>query len=129
MGDIIVGGALDARGCITVLEKLQYLRKPEQDALQNLLLNEPRGQASMNTNLDPRATAGFLIVESDERATISGSISICTVTILLETGMIPMREPITTFSLDTAAGLVGITAKCQGGKCRTVLFNNVPSFV
>lgn len=134
VGDVIVGGVLDARGCKTMFEKLQYFQQPEQDALRNLLLNEPRGRSSMNTNLilppcDARATAGFLIMESDEYAAMSGSNTICTVTVMLETGMIPMQEPITTFSLDTAAGLVGITAECEGGKCRTVQFRNVPSFV
>jgi proline racemase len=117
-----------------MFEKLQYFQQPEQDTLRNLLLNEPRGRSSMSTNLilppcDPRATAGFLIMESDEYAPMSGSNTICTVTVLLETGMIPMQEPITAFSLDTAAGLVDITAECQGGKCRTVQFRNVPSFV
>ncbi|KAK3711469.1 hypothetical protein LTR37_009648 [Vermiconidia calcicola] len=134
VGDVIVGGVLDAPACKTMFEKLQYFRQPEQDRLRNLLLNEPRGRSSMNTNLilppcDPRATAGFLIMESDEWAPMSGSNTICTVTVLLETGMIPMQEPVTAFSLDTAAGLVGITAECQGGKCRTVQFRNVPSFV
>ncbi|KAJ0299537.1 hypothetical protein COL516b_009041 [Colletotrichum fioriniae] len=56
---------------------------------------------------------------------MSGSNTICTAT----TGMIPMQEPITKFSLDTAAGLVGVTAECQGGKCKSVAFENVPAFV
>ncbi|KAK1492918.1 hypothetical protein CCUS01_13914 [Colletotrichum cuscutae] len=40
-----------------------------------------------------------------------------------------MQEPITKFALDTAAGLVGVTAECQGGKCKSVAFENVPAFV
>ena len=43
--------------------------------------------------------------------------------------MIPMQEPVTQFNLDTAAGLVGVTAECEGGKCKSVAFDNVPSFV
>lgn len=134
VGDVIIGGVLDAPGCKTMFEKLQYFQQPAQDSLRRLLLNEPRGRSSMNTNLilppcDPSAAAGFLIMESDEYAPMSGSNTICTVTVLLETGMIPMREPITAFSLDTAAGLVGITAECDGGKCHSVQFRNVLSFV
>lgn len=135
VGEVIVGGVLDApASCKTMYEKLQYFNQPEQDSLRKLLLNEPRGRSSMNTNLvlppcDPRATAGFLIMESDEWAPMSGSNTMCTATVLLETGMIPIQEPITKFSLDTAAGLVGITAECEGGKCRTVELENVPSFV
>lgn len=135
MGDVIIGGVLDApSSCKTMHEKLLYYLDPERDALRNLLLNEPRGRSSMNTNLilspcDSRATAGFLIMESEEYAPMSGSNTICTATVLLETGMIPMKEPTTEFALDTAAGLVGIVAECDRGKCRTVEFDNVPAFV
>lgn len=134
VGDVIVGGVLDAPNCKTMYDKLRYFQQPEQDKLRNLLLNEPRGRASMCTNLvlppcDARAAAGFLIMESDEYAPMSGSNTICTVTVLLETGMIPMREPVTEFALDTAAGLVGVTAECKAGKCVAVQFRNVPSFV
>lgn len=130
---MIIGGVLDPPGCKTMYEKLEYFFYKKDD-LRNLLLNEPRGRASMNTNLilspcDPDAVAGFLIMESTEYAPMSGSNTICTATVLLETGMIPMKEPITTFNLDTAAGLVGITAECSKGKCKSVAFDNVPAFV
>ncbi|EXJ91667.1 proline racemase [Capronia epimyces CBS 606.96] len=133
VGDVIVGGVLDAPGCSSMYEKMQYFWT-KKDSLRKLLLNEPRGRSSMNTNLvlppcDPRADAGFLIMESDEYAPMSGSNTICTATVLLETGMIPMQEPVTQFNLDTAAGLVGITAECEAGKCKSVAFDNVPSFV
>lgn len=88
----------------------------------------------MNTNLvlppcDPTADAGFLTMESEEYAPMSGSNTICTTTVLLETGMVPMEEPITKLKLDTAAGIVGVTARCEGGKCKSVEFDNIPSFV
>lgn len=67
-------------------------------------------------------------MESMEYAHMSGSNTICTVTALLETGMIPMIEPQSTVTLDTAAGLVTAVADCQDGKCTTVAFDNVPSF-
>lgn len=132
VGDVITGGVLDVPGK-TMQEKLVHM-STKKDHLRQLLLNEPRGRASMNTNLilppcDPRADAGFLIMESEEYAPMSGSNIICTTTVLLETGMIPMKEPITEIALDTAAGLVTVTAECEAGKCKTVEFNNVPSFV
>jgi proline racemase len=68
-------------------------------------------------------------MESDEYAPMSGSNTICTATVLLETGMITMQEPVTKFNLDTAAGLVSITAECEAGKCKSVAFDNVPCFV
>ncbi|KAJ9653062.1 hypothetical protein H2198_007724 [Neophaeococcomyces mojaviensis] len=134
VGDVITGGVLDAPStCKTMYDKLVYFLT-KRDDIRQLVLNEPRGRSSMNTNLllppcDPRADAGFLIMESEEYAPMSGSNTICTATVLLETGMIPMVEPVTKFNLDTAAGLVGISADCSDGKCNAVAFDNVPSFV
>ncbi|KAJ9311182.1 hypothetical protein DTO271D3_8552 [Paecilomyces variotii] len=68
-------------------------------------------------------------MESEEYPPMSGGNTICTATVLLETGMVPMKEPITEMLLDTAAGPVGITAECENGKCRAVTFDNVPAFV
>jgi proline racemase len=114
-------------------EKMMYFWT-QKDSIRKMLLQEPRGRSSMCTNLvvapcDPRADAGFLIMEADEFAPMSGSNTICTATVLLETGMIPMQEPITQFTFDTAAGLVQITAECEAGKCKSVSLDNVPSFV
>ncbi|KZF18946.1 proline racemase [Xylona heveae TC161] len=132
VGDVITGGVLDVPGK-TMFDKMIHFWT-QKDSLRNLLLNEPRGRSSMCTNLvlppcDPRADAGFLILESEEYAPMSGSNTICTTTVLLETGMIPMKEPITQLSLDTAAGLVTVTAECEAGKCKNVSFDNVPAFV
>ncbi|RCI16462.1 hypothetical protein L249_2662 [Ophiocordyceps polyrhachis-furcata BCC 54312] len=132
VGDVIIGGVLDVPGK-TMYDKLEHFRTRD-DGLRQLLLNEPRGRASMNTNLilppcHAEADVGFLIMESDEYAPMSGSNAICTTTVLLETGMLPMREPVTTLTLDTAAGLVPVTAHCEAGKCKSVVFDNVPSFV
>lgn len=60
---------------------------------------------------------------------MSGSNTICTATVLLETGIVAVREPVTEMALDTAAGLVRVRAECEGGKCRAVEFVNVPAFV
>ncbi|KAJ9216667.1 hypothetical protein DTO166G4_1883 [Paecilomyces variotii] len=114
-------------------EKLVYFRDKADD-IRQLLLNEPRGRPAMCTNLvlppcNPKADAGFLIMESEEYPPMSGGNTICTATVLLETGMVPMKEPITEMLLDTAAGPVGITAECENGKCRAVAFDNVPAFV
>ncbi|KAI8653968.1 hypothetical protein LRP88_01993 [Fusarium phalaenopsidis] len=132
VGDVIVGGVRDVPGK-TMYEKLVHCRDKE-DSLRQLILNEPRGRSSMNTNLllpptDPRADAGLLIMESTEYAHMSGSNAMCTATVLLETGMVPMKEPVTELALDTAAGLVTVKAQCDAGKCKSVSVENVPSFV
>src|SRR5262249_49041874 len=77
---------------------------------------------------DPRAAAGFIIMEQTEYPPMSGTNTICVVTTLLETGMLTMIEPVTEFVLEAPAGLVGIRAECNDGKVTRVTFKNVPSF-
>ncbi len=132
LNEVITGGVVDVPGR-TMFDKMQYLES-EGDDLRQFLLNEPRGKVQQCVNLvlpsaDPRAAMGFVIMESDFYVPMSGTNTICTVTVLLETGMIPMQEPETTFYLEAPAGLVHITATCAGGKCQRVAFKNVPSFV
>lgn len=133
VGEVIVGGVLDPPGCSNMYEKLVHFRD-KADHIRQLLLNEPRGRSSMNMNLvlppcNPKADAGFLIMESEEYPPMSGGNTICTATVLLETGMVEMKEPLTTMLLDTPAGPVTIDADCKDGKCTAVSFNNVPAFV
>ncbi|KAB8207213.1 Proline racemase [Aspergillus parasiticus SU-1] len=131
-GDVILGGVLD-KPAKTMHEKLvRYMS--EQDDLRRLLLHEPRGRPEMSVVLvlppcDPRADAGFLIMAPGDWVPMSGSNTICTVTVLLETGSLPMKEPYTEVKLDTAAGLITATAECSNGRCKSVSFDNVPAFV
>lgn len=133
IGDVIVGGVLDPIKCKSMWEKLCYFRD-EADETRLLLMQEPRGRSSQCMNMilapcNPEADAAFLTLESDEYPPMSGGNTIATATVLLETGMVEMKEPVTTMKLDTAAGLIGITAECEQGKCKNVAFDNVPSFV
>jgi proline racemase len=59
---------------------------------------------------------------------MSGSNTICVVTVLLETGMIPMVEPVTQLTLEAPAGLIKVSADCKDGKVTNVTFQNVPAF-
>jgi proline racemase len=68
-------------------------------------------------------------MEPTEYPPMSGSNSICTVTVLLETGMIAMKEPETVVRLDTPAGPVTARARCSAGRCFSVEIANVPAFV
>lgn len=114
-------------------EKLVHFRDKD-DSIRQIVLNEPRGRSSMNANMilppcNPEADAGFIIMESEEYPPMSGSNTICVTTVLLETGMLPMHEPITQVNLDSAAGLIKVSAECEAGKCKAVTFTNVPSIV
>ena len=99
-----------------------------------MLLSDPRGSVNTAVNLvtpaiSTEADFGMIVIESDFYPPMSGSNLMCTVTVVLETGMVPMTEPVTRLCVDTPAGLVRVVAHCDGGKCRQVFFDNVPSFV
>lgn len=130
-GRVIVGGVLDVPGK-TMFEKMQYFQT-QQDDLRLRMLREPRGYPAANCNLilpptDPRADAGFIIMEQTEYVPMSGTNTICTTTALLETGMLPMREPYSDIVLESPAGLVPVRAHCANGKVTGVTFTNVPAF-
>src|SRR5215475_1285210 len=128
---VIVGGVLPPPG-ITMFDKKRYL-ETQGDELRRWLLHEPRGKPSLCVNLvtpptRPDCDAGLIIMESTDYPPMSGSNTICTVTVLLETGMLPMREPVTRLTLDTPAGPVPVEARCRDGKVERVQFTNVPCF-
>ena len=130
-GRVIVGGVRDVPGR-TMFEKMKYLERHHDD-LRKRMLREPRGFPAANCNLilpptRPEADAGFVIMEQVEYPAMSGTNTICVATALLETGMVPMREPVTDLVLEAPAGLVGVRAECSNGKVTKVTFRNVPAF-
>jgi proline racemase len=130
-GRVIVEGVPDVPGR-TMFEKMVHLREHD-DALRRLMLREPRGYPAANCNVllpptRPEADAGFVIMEQTEYPPMSGTNTICVVTVLLETGILEAREPVTELTLDTPAGLVGVTADVHDGKVTRVTFRNVPAF-
>lgn len=130
-GRVIVGGVLDVPGA-TMFEKMKHL-ETRADSLRKRMLREPRGYPAANCNLvlpptRPEAHAGFVIMEQVEYPAMSGTNTICVATALLETGMLPMREPVTDLVLETPAGLVAVRAACANGKVMGVTFRNVPAF-
>jgi proline racemase len=130
-GRVIVGGVLDVPGQ-TMFEKRLYLEQ-HADGLRRRMLREPRGYPGLCCNLvlpptRPEADAGFVIMEQTDYPPMSGSNTICVATVLLETGMLPMREPTTALVLEAPAGLIHVTAECANGKVRSVSFRNVPAF-
>jgi proline racemase len=68
-------------------------------------------------------------MEPTEYVPSSGSNLMCIATVLLETGRVPMQEPVTRFAIEVPGGVVEIEAHCEGGHCRSVEIANVPSFV
>ena len=131
VGNVVVGGVLPPRGA-TVFEQMQALRD-EGDSLRRMLLREPRGSVAFHANLivpptRPDCDAGFIIMEPTEYPAMSGSNTICTTTVLLETGMIEMHEPETIVRLEAPGGVVEVRAACRDGRCESVELTNVPCF-
>ncbi len=130
-GRVIVGGVLDVPGN-TMFEKMQYLES-EADELRQRMLREPRGYPASNCNLIlprtvPEADAGYVIMEHVEYPGMSGTNTIAVATVLIETGMVASREPLTELLLESPAGLIPIKAEVERGKVRSVTFENVPAF-
>src|SRR5829696_51272 len=130
-GRVITGGVGDVPGA-TMFEKMRYLHE-HRDDIRKLMLREPRGYPGLCANIilpptTPEADAGFVIMEQMEYPPMSGSNTICVTTVLLETGLLPMREPVTELTLEAPAGLIRVRADCRDGKVTSVTFRNVPAF-
>ena len=130
-GRVITGGIRDVPGA-TMYEKMRYF-EAHHDDIRLRMLREPRGYPAANCNIifpptHPDADAGFIILEQVEYPPMSGSNTICVTTALLETGIVPMVEPVTELTLESPAGLVKVRATCVDGKVTGVTFENVPAF-
>jgi len=130
-GRVITGGVVKVPGR-TMFEKKQWL-ETQGDSLRKRMLREPRGYPAANCNLilpptHPDADAGFIIMEQTEYPPMSGTNTICVTTVLLETGMLPMEEPVTELILESPAGLIPVRAEVANGKVTQVTFENVPAF-
>ncbi len=130
-GRVVVGGIADVPG-ETMYEKMCHLER-EGDDLRKRMLREPRGYPAANCNIvfpsrNPKADAGFVILEQVEYPLMSGSNIICVTTALIETGMVEVKEPESVLTLEAPAGLVKVTAEVSDGKVKGVTFENVPAF-
>lgn len=130
VGDVIVGGVPAPPG-ETLWQQSRFIAG--DGGLRRFLLNEPRGGVFRHVNLlvppkSPRADAGFIIMEPEDTPPMSGSNSMCVATVLVNTGIIPMREPETLLVLEAPGGLVEASVACRDGKARSVTVRNVPSF-
>jgi len=130
-GRVILGGVGDVPGT-TMFDKMTWLRE-NRDDLRLRMVHEPRGFPAANCNLvlpssNPEAAAGYVIMEQVEYPGMSGTNTMCVVTALLETGVLPMVEPVTELTLESPAGLIRVRASCRDGKVTDVTLRNVPAF-
>ncbi|MTI44615.1 proline racemase [Roseibium hamelinense] len=130
VGDVIVGGVVPPPGD-TLWEQRSWIAK--DNTLRDFVLNEPRGGVFRHVNLlvpakHPEAQMGWIIMEPEDTPPMSGSNSICVSTVLLDTGLIEMQEPVTHMVLEAPGGLVRVRADCAHGKAKRIHVENVPAF-
>ncbi len=130
VGDVIVGGVAPPPGD-TLWAQSRFIHNDK--TLRDFVLNEPRGGVFRHVNLlvppkDPRAAMGWIIMEPEHTPPMSGSNSMCVATVLLETGIVEMKEPETRLVLEAPGGLIEARARCRDGKVERVTITNHPSF-
>lgn len=128
---VITGGVGVMPGA-TMLERRRWFSE-NSDELRTLLMYEPRGHAAMSgailqPSTRPDADWGVLYIEVSGLLPMCGHGTIGVATVLVETGMVDVTEPVTTIRLDTPAGLVVAQVAVEGGAARAVTIRNVPSF-
>ncbi len=129
---IITGGIPYIPGD-TMFEKKRYIEEQAYDILQ-LLMYEPRGHSAMSGAIitqpaTPGADIGLVFIEVSGCLPMCGHDTIAACTVLLETGILPAREPITEMVVDTPAGIVRAQVEVGEQGVRGVTFENVPSFL
>lgn len=129
---VITGGVGEIPGA-TMNDKRLYFME-HLDDIRLFLMNEPRGHPAMSgAILQPSTRAdadwGVVYIEVSGCLPMCGHGTIGVATVLVETGMVEVHEPITTIRLDTPAGLVIATVAVTDGHADSVTIENVPSYV
>ena len=115
------GSSPEASGALpgtTMSERRQWFLE-NSDEIRTLLMYEPRGHASMSGAIlqpptRPDADWGVLYIEVSGCLPMCGHGTIGVATVLVETGMVEVTEPVTTIRLDTPAGLVTAEVAVEG---------------
>jgi proline racemase len=107
---VVIGGAVPFIPGKTMFEKRLWCIK-NMDNFRTMLMYEPRGHSAMSGSIvmeptSPQADIGVLFIEVSGWLPMCGHGTIATCTVLVETGIIEAKEPVTKFTLDTPAGLV-----------------------
>ncbi|WP_044495244.1 proline racemase family protein [Nesterenkonia massiliensis] len=129
---VITGGVAPIPGKTMAERRLWFME--HRDGLRRLLMREPRGHSAMSgAILQPPtrhdADWGVLFIEVSGLLPMCGHGTIGVCTVLVETGMVEVTEPVTQVRLDTPAGLVVADVAVSDGRAESVTIRNVPSFL
>ncbi|MER7733102.1 proline racemase family protein [Streptomyces erythrochromogenes] len=128
---VVTGGVGVVPGATMAEKRLHFIE--HMDHVRTLLMYEPRGHSAMSGAIlqpptRPDADYGVLYIEVSGLLPMCGHGTIGVATVLVETGMVPVVEPVTTVRLDTPAGLVSVDVQVEDGAATAVTLTNVPSF-
>lgn len=128
----VITGGVGAFPGETMAERRVWFME-HRDELRQLLMFEPRGHASMSgAILQPPTRSdcdwGVVYIEVSGCLPMCGHGTIGVATVLVETGMVEVIEPVTTIRLDTPAGVVVADVAVSDGHADSVTITNVPSF-
>ncbi len=128
---VVTGGVGVIPGA-TMAERREHFMA-NLDHVRTLLMYEPRGHSAMSGAIlqpptRPDADFGVLYIEVSGCLPMCGHGTIGVATVLVETGMVEVTEPVTVIRLDTPAGLVTAEVRVVDGAAVSVTITNVPSF-
>jgi proline racemase len=128
---VIVGGVGLIPGD-TMFDRRRYFMA-NLDGIRKALMYEPRGHAAMSGAIlqppsRPDADWGVVYIEVSGCLPMCGHGTIGVATVLVETGMVEVTEPVTRVRLDTPAGLVVAEVSVSDGRATSVAITNVPAF-
>jgi len=128
---IVVDGLPEIPG-ETVLERRRFA-ETHLDSLRRSLMWEPRGHADMyggwiTPPVRSDSDLSILFLHNEGFSTMCGHGIIALAKVALETGILPMTEPLTTVRIDSPAGQITALASSASGIVGEVRFRNVASF-
>ncbi|MCF2570592.1 proline racemase family protein [Brevibacterium sp. UCMA 11754] len=128
---VVTGGSGTFPGA-TMAERREWFIA-NSDELRTFLMCEPRGSSCLSgailqppTHSD--ADWGVLFIEVTGVLPMCGAGTIAVATVLVETGMVTVEEPVTTVRLDTPIGLITADVAVHDGRAESVTIVNVPSY-
>ncbi len=129
---VVTGGVGAIPGATMNDKRLHFIE--HMDELRRFLMNEPRGHAAMSGAIlqpptRPDCDWGVVYIEVSGCLPMCGHGTIGVATVLVETGMVPVVEPVTEIRLDTPAGPVTARVAVSDGHADSVTIENVPSYV
>ncbi|MFE5339788.1 proline racemase family protein [Isoptericola sp. NPDC056578] len=128
----VVTGGVEAFPGADMAERRRWFIE-NSDELRTYLMCEPRGHGWMSGAVlqpptRPDADWGVLFIEVTGVLPMCGAGTIAVATVLVETGMVPVVEPVTTIRLDAPIGLITAEVRVRDGRAEDVTIVNVPSY-